>query len=101
MNIERCYNLCDTADGASAATPEGIELAREALTRLGRPAVVDYVDIVDAFTLKDENGEPAHTLGLHTFLAVGTDPSCLCVLRAILQQLGYVAGESGEYVRAE
>jgi hypothetical protein len=41
--------------------------------RLGRPDFVSYTDIADAFTPKNENGEPEHTLGYLTFLEAGAD----------------------------
>ena len=87
-NIDR---LCDEpcSDGASTATPAGIELVRKAIERLGHPCTVTYVDIADAFTPKKENGEPCHIDGYEEYLSLGTDITCDCVLQFVLQHCGY------------
>jgi hypothetical protein len=109
MNIEnRCDQSCGTDSGASTATVAGIQLVQKALDMLGHPEVVDYVDIADAFTPKirdepnpDIRGEPIHTEGHLKYLALGTDITCDCVLRRVLQQCGYTESDlkGGEYVR--
>jgi hypothetical protein len=100
MNIDRlCDEPCRSGNALSTATPAGIQLLRDVLDLLGRPDKVDYTDIVDAHTPKNESGVPCHTEGFQQYLDLGTDVTCLCVLRSILQQLGYAEGESGNYVR--
>jgi hypothetical protein len=101
MNIEKhCDQSCGTDSGASTATLAGVQLVRKALNLLGRPDVVDYVDIADALTPKI-GGEPCHTEGYLKYLALGTDITCDCVLRRVLQQCGYAESDpkNGEYVR--
>jgi hypothetical protein len=99
MEIDRCIELCDGGAGVSGVTPAGIELLQKALDLLGRPQVTDYVAVVDAFTGKDENGEPVHTEGHLNFLALGTDVTCPCALRAAMRACAYEEGEPGKYVR--
>jgi hypothetical protein len=93
MNINRCCDEPCYVDGddtiVSTATPEGIELARKAIERLGHPNRVTYADLADAFTPKMENGEPCHEDGHHEYLKFGTDLTCDCVLQFVLQQCGY------------
>ena len=53
MNIERCEPPCLSADDKIAGvTLAGIELLRRALDLRGRPDVVEYTDVVDAFAPK-------------------------------------------------
>jgi hypothetical protein len=100
MNINRyCDEPCCSGEAVSTATPAGIQLVREALDLLGRPDSVEYTDFADAFTPKNESGEPCHIEGSQQYLDLGTDITCDCVLRSILQQLGYAEGEAGKYVR--
>jgi hypothetical protein len=81
MNIDRfCDEPCCSDEAVSTATPAGIQLVREALDLLGRPDIVDYTGIADAFTRKNEGGEPCHTEGFQQYLDLGTDITCLCVL---------------------
>ena len=50
---KHCNGICETdVGGLATATPAGIELVRKALDVLGRPDIVTYVDIADAFTPK-------------------------------------------------
>jgi hypothetical protein len=103
INIEkRCNEPCNTGIGVSSATLAGVQLVREALERLGRPEIVDYVDIVDAFTPTAVSGNPWHKDGYLKYLALGTDITCGCILRRVLQQFGYTESElnDGKYVRA-
>jgi hypothetical protein len=74
---------------------------RQALDLLGRPEVVNYTDIADAFVPKDECGESCHPVGFEKYLALGTDITCDCVLRHVLQECGYTESDvkHGEYVR--
>jgi hypothetical protein len=73
---------------------------REALERIGRPDSVDYTDVVDAFTLKNESGEPCHTMGYEGYLNLGTDLTCACVFRSALRACGYVDIDAlGRYMR--
>jgi hypothetical protein len=98
MNIEkRCDKPCDSDAGVSTATFAGIQLVQKALDLLGRPEVVNYVDVVDAFTRKI-GGEPCHTEGHLKYLALGTDITCDCVLRVAMRACGY-ADIGGQYVR--
>jgi hypothetical protein len=114
MNIDRCCDEpCCTDAGTSTATQAGIEMVREALDLLCRPDIVTYTDIVDAFTVKNASGgrrtvvpfthsrrrRDWYTKRFQEYLDVGCDITCDCVLRSVLQKCGYVAGESGEYVR--
>jgi hypothetical protein len=103
MNIDQfCDKPCCSGGAVSTATPEGIQRVREALDRLGNPDSVDYTDVVDAFTLKNESGEPCHTIGYEGYLNLGTDITCDCVLRFVLRKCGYTdIGEPGKYVLVE
>src|SRR5215831_13056626 len=87
MNIDRCCDEpCCTDEAVSTATPAGIRLARKAIERLGHPRRITYVDLADAFTPKMAGGEPYHEDGHHENLKCGTDITCDCVLRFVLQQ---------------
>jgi hypothetical protein len=100
MNIDQfCDQPCGSGEAVSTATPAGIQLVREALDLLGRD-IVDYPDIADAFTRKNESGEPCHTEGFQQYLDLGTDITCDCVLRSILRTCGYTyTSVLGQYVR--
>jgi hypothetical protein len=89
MNIDHCRELCHTDVGVSATTAAGVRKVQEALDLLSRPEVVDYADIADAFTPKDEHGEPCHTEGHQAYLDIGTDITCNCVLCAVMRECGY------------
>jgi hypothetical protein len=73
---------------------------REAIDLLGRPDIVEYTDIADAFTRKNESGEPCHNEGFQQYLDLDTDITCDCVLRSILRTCGYTYTSGlGKYVR--
>ena len=102
MDIEKhCSKPCRSGTRESTATLAGVQLVRKALDRLGRPEVVDYVDIVDAFTPTAASGNPWHKDGFLKYLDLGTDITCGCVLRRVLAQCGYTESDlkDGKYVR--
>jgi hypothetical protein len=90
MNVEkRCNEPCFTTDtDLSIATRAGVRLVKEVLDLLGRPDVVAYTDIADAFVPKNEHGEPCHTMGYQDYLDLGTDITCNCVMRIVLRECG-------------
>jgi hypothetical protein len=88
--MDRRYGTCCADDNVRDPTPQGIAKIHEAIDRLGRPPVVDYVDIADAFTPKMADGEPEHTYGHEIFSKAGADITCLCLLEDVLLECGYV-----------
>ena len=95
------YGTCCSDNNVRNPTPQGIAKIHEAIERLGHPAVVDYVDVADAFTPKMANGEPEHTDGHLVFSEAGADITCLCILHDALLECGYVPGADGNYVRRQ